>query len=103
MERSYQDPSLRTSAGARFKVYSASGSRYPPLTMARRMRSRASFIAVSGKPTMVMTVRSAARKSASVSTAYPSMPFKPTAQTFATIIFPFVRHKMQLLILYDTI
>ena len=51
--RSYVVPPLRVSAGARFTVMRETGKRSPTFFMTARTRSRASFTAVSGRPTML--------------------------------------------------
>ena len=52
MGRSYTVPDLRRLAGARFTVIRPTGKAYPLFLMAARTRSRASFTAASGRPTM---------------------------------------------------
>ena len=53
MARSSDAPALRRSAGARLTVIRRAGNVKPALRIAPRTRSRASFMAVSGRPTMV--------------------------------------------------
>ena len=53
MGRSYAEPTLGRSAGARLTVTRLPGREYPEEARAARTRSRASRIAVSGKPTTV--------------------------------------------------
>ena len=52
MGRSYTVPAFFRSAGARFTVMRETGKGKPQFLMAERTRSRASFTAVSGRPTI---------------------------------------------------
>ncbi|OPY06193.1 MAG: hypothetical protein A4E67_01596 [Syntrophaceae bacterium PtaB.Bin038] len=73
MGRSNPVPSFRMSAGARFTVTLFSGNRYPEFFMAALMRSRLSFTAASGRPTVENWGRPDER-STSTSTGNASMP-----------------------------
>ena len=71
MGRSNDGPSLRRSAGARLTVMRRDGNSKAELTIAARTRSRLSWTAASGSPTM-LNAGAAATTSASTSTGWPS-------------------------------
>ena len=81
--RSNPAPSLRRSAGARFTVTRRSGNSKPALRIAARTRSRASWIAVSGRPTIVRC-GSPLETSTSTVTSAVSRPQSAQPTVFAT-------------------
>jgi hypothetical protein len=83
MGRSKLGPSFFTSAGARLMVVRPMGNLKPELVRAVLTRSRASFTAASGRPTM-MTKVSPQPASTSPSTGYASMPLTAAKRTLAT-------------------
>ena len=88
MGRSYTVPSLRRPAGARFTVMRLTGYLAPQFFTAARTRSRASFTAVSGRPTMSKAGRPPERKHSTL-TSYPLMPFRPRDRAVTTMpIYP---------------
>ena len=84
MGRSYTVPSLRRPAGARFTVMRLTGYFAPQFFTAARTRSRASFTAASGSPTMSKAGRPPERKHSTL-TSYPLMPLSPSERTVTTM------------------
>ncbi len=72
--RSYALPSFLTSAGAKLMVVIPVGTAYPLSRMAERTRSTDSLTAVSGSPTIVITVEGLWTAVSSMSTPMASMP-----------------------------
>ena len=81
--RSSDAPALRRSAGARLTVIRRGGNARPLLRMAPRTRSRASWNAASGRPTIVNPGRPGAT-STSTRMTRPSMPWSVAAWTVAS-------------------
>lgn len=71
-------------AGARFTVMRLGGKLIPAVLMAARTRSRASFTAVSGRPTMSKPGRPLEMKHSAV-TALPRRPLMPSVRTLQII------------------
>ena len=84
MGRSKLGPSFFTSAGARLMVVRPIGNLKPELVSAVVTRSRDSFTAASGRPTMTISV-SPQPALTSTSTGYASMPLSAAEQTLANI------------------
>ena len=84
MGRSKLGPSFFTSAGARLMVVRPMGNLKPELVSAVVTRSRDSFTAASGRPTMTMTV-SPQPALTSTSTGYASMPLTAAEQTLESM------------------
>src|SRR5580658_3853322 len=84
MGRSKLGPSLRTSAGARLMVVRPMGNLNPEFVSAVETRSRDSFTATSGNPTMTTTV-SPQPEFTSTSTGKASMPLTAEDKTRASI------------------
>src|SRR5580704_965786 len=80
MGKSKLGPSFLTSAGARLIVVRPIGNLNPELVRAVLTRSRDSFTAASGRPTMTMNV-SPQPAFTSTSTGYASMPLTAAEQT----------------------
>ena len=78
MARSSEAPALRRSAGARLTVIRRGGNARPLLRIAPRTRSRASWSAASGRPTIVNPGRPGAT-STSTRMTRPSMPWSVAA------------------------
>ena len=90
MARSSEAPALRRSAGARLTVIRRGGNARPLLRIAPRTRSRASWSAASGRPTMVNPGRPGAT-STSTRMTRPSMPWSVAARTVASTPGPYRR------------
>src|SRR5262245_57423903 len=84
MGRSKLGPSFFTSAGARLMVVRPIGNLKPELDKAVLTRSRDSFTAASGNPTMTTTV-SPHPALTSTSIGYASMPLTAAEQTLASM------------------
>ena len=87
MGRSYTVPAFRRSAGARFTVMRETGKRKPQFFTAERTRSRASFTAVSGRPTTSKAGRPLERSHSAV-TSYPVTPWRPSERTLQNMVPP---------------